>query len=130
MVNIFPEVFQNEVPRATVALAATAIYIFFHFNTPFCMLNQMQIKVALDEVVSEGKEVTFKRDVYSDIYVDILGLMAKCDMAPVHRAKTKALRVQWAKIGRYSVEFFILPGSGLTISLGMAALQVQRLVLT
>jgi len=50
MANIFPEVFQNEVPCATVTLAATAVYIFFHFNTPFHMLNHMQIKVALDEV--------------------------------------------------------------------------------
>ena len=48
----------------------------------------------------EGKEVTFKRDVYADVYVDVLGLMAKCDSSVVHHAKTKALRVQWAKIGR------------------------------
>ncbi|KAI6001903.1 hypothetical protein EDD15DRAFT_2361265 [Pisolithus albus] len=82
MANVFPEVFQNEVPRPAVALAATAI------------------KVALDEIVAEGKEVTFKRDVYADVYADVLGLMAKCDTAPVHRAKTKACRVQWAKVGR------------------------------
>ena len=49
----------------------------------------------------EGREVTFKRDVYADIYVDVLGLIAKCDTTPVDRAKTKALHVQWAKIGRY-----------------------------
>lgn len=49
----------------------------------------------------EGKEVTFKRDVYADIYGDILGLMEKCDTNPIHRAKTKMLRVQWAKIGKY-----------------------------
>ena len=48
----------------------------------------------------EGKEVTFKHDVYLDVYVDVLGLMAKCDTSPVHCAKTKALQVQWAKIGR------------------------------
>ncbi|KAI5985843.1 hypothetical protein EDD15DRAFT_2200383 [Pisolithus albus] len=82
MVNIFPEVFQNEVPHPAVALAA------------------MAIKVALDEIVAEGKEVTFKRDIYADVYADVLGLMAKCDMAPVHHAKTKACRVQWAKVGR------------------------------
>ncbi|KAI6040578.1 hypothetical protein EDC04DRAFT_2893967 [Pisolithus marmoratus] len=58
MANIFPEVFQNE------------------------------IKVALDEVVAEGKEVT-KCNVYADVYADVLGLMAKCDTAPVHHAKTK-----------------------------------------
>ncbi|KIM57139.1 hypothetical protein SCLCIDRAFT_29085 [Scleroderma citrinum Foug A] len=45
MANIFPEVFQDEVPCATVALVATAI------------------KVALDEMVVEGKEVVFKHDV-------------------------------------------------------------------
>ena len=50
-------------------------------------------------MVVEGKEVTFRRDVYMDVYVDLLGLMAKCDTAPVHCAKTKALRVEWAKIG-------------------------------
>ncbi|KAI5984897.1 hypothetical protein EDD15DRAFT_2521479 [Pisolithus albus] len=37
MANVFPEVFQNEVPRPAVALAA------------------MAIKVALDEIVAEGK---------------------------------------------------------------------------
>ena len=45
-------------------------------------------------MVAEGKDVTFKQGVYADIYVDILGLMAKCDMPPVHRAKTKSLHVQ------------------------------------
>ena len=60
----------------------------------------MQIKVALDEVVAEGKDVTFKRNVYVDVYADILGLMSKCDTSPIHCAKTKACRVQWAKIGR------------------------------
>ncbi|KAF8546166.1 hypothetical protein OG21DRAFT_1491518 [Imleria badia] len=80
--NLFPEVFANEVPRAAVALTATVI------------------KLALDEVATEGKEVTFKRDVYADVYVDIMGLMVKCDTSPVHCAKTKALRVHWAKIGR------------------------------
>lgn len=58
------------------------------------------MKLALDEIVAEGKEVTFKRDVYADVYHDILGLMVKCDSNPIHRAKTQELRVQWAKIGR------------------------------
>ncbi|KAI6095317.1 hypothetical protein EDD17DRAFT_1769778 [Pisolithus thermaeus] len=70
MANVFPEVFQNE------------------------------IKVTLEEIVAEGKEVTFKHDIYVDVYADVLGLMAKCDMAPVHHAKTKACHVQWAKVGR------------------------------
>ena len=51
-------------------------------------------------MVVEGKEVTFKHDVYADVYVDILSLMAKCDTAPIHCAKMKALCVQWAKMGR------------------------------
>ena len=63
------------------------------------MLIHIQIKVALDEMVVEGKEVTFRHDIYADVYVDILGLMVKCDTAPVHRAKTKACHVEWANIG-------------------------------
>ncbi|KAI5981993.1 hypothetical protein EDC04DRAFT_2616986 [Pisolithus marmoratus] len=66
----------------TVALAATAI------------------KVALDEVVAKGKEVTFKHDIYADVYADVLGLMAKCGTAPVHHAKMKVCHVQWVKVGR------------------------------
>ncbi|KAI6042109.1 hypothetical protein EDC04DRAFT_2892227 [Pisolithus marmoratus] len=80
--NLFLEVFQSEVPCAAVTLAMTTI------------------KVALDKVIAEGKDVTFKRDIYVDIYVDILGLMSKCNMSPIHCAKTKACCVQWAKIGR------------------------------
>ena len=75
---------------------ATAV-IFQHLF--FRMLIHIQIKVALDEMVVEGKEVTFRHDIYADVYVDILGLMAKCDTAPVHRAKMKACCVEWAKIG-------------------------------
>ncbi|KIK19635.1 hypothetical protein PISMIDRAFT_107234, partial [Pisolithus microcarpus 441] len=80
--NLFPEVFQSEVPCAAVALTTTAI------------------KVALDEVIVEGKDVTFKHDVYVDVYADILGLMSKCHTSSIHCAKTKACHVQWAKIGR------------------------------
>ena len=42
----------------------------------------------------------FKHDVYRDVYIDIVGLMMKCNTAPFHHAKTKALHVQWAKMGR------------------------------
>ncbi|KAF8842572.1 hypothetical protein BDN67DRAFT_1009611 [Paxillus ammoniavirescens] len=42
MGNLFPEVFENKVPRATIVLAGTAI------------------KLALHEVAAKGKEVTFK----------------------------------------------------------------------
>ena len=73
----------------------------FHFNTCFHMLKCLQLKVALDEMVAKGEEVTFKQDVYVDIYSNILGLMAKCNTAAIHHAKMKTLRVQWAKIGRY-----------------------------
>ncbi|KAI6039189.1 hypothetical protein EDC04DRAFT_3141040 [Pisolithus marmoratus] len=79
--SIFPEVFEKEVPCTAVVLTATTI------------------KVALDKMVVEGKEVTFKRDIYADIYADLLGLMAKCDTVPIHCAKTKALCVEWAKVG-------------------------------
>ncbi|KAI6008523.1 hypothetical protein EDC04DRAFT_2610924 [Pisolithus marmoratus] len=79
--SIFPEVFEKEVPCIAVVLAATTI------------------KVALDEMVVEGKEVTFKCDIYVDVYIDLLGLMAKCDTAPVRHAKTKVLCVECASIG-------------------------------
>ena len=62
---------------------------FFPCFLLFYLLSCEQIKVALDEVVTEGKEVTFKHDVYVDVYVDLLGLMAKCNTSPVHCAKTK-----------------------------------------
>jgi len=42
----------------------------------------------------EGKEVTFKCDIYMDVYVDLLGLMAKCNTVPIHHAKTKVLCVE------------------------------------
>jgi hypothetical protein len=69
------------------------------------MLTNIQIKLALDEVSIEGKKVTFKHDVYASVYINILGLMGKCDMNPIHRVKTKALRVQWAKTGRYMIDY-------------------------
>jgi len=77
-------------------------------------------------MVAEGKDVTFKRGVYADIYVDILGLMAKCDTAPVHHAKTKSLRVQWVKIGKYvdSCAWLIITQM---FHLGTGARQVQLL---
>jgi len=77
-------------------------------------------------MVAEGKDVTFKWGIYMDIYINILGLMAKCDMAPVHRAKTKLLRVQWAKIGKYidSCAWLIITQM---FHLGMGACQVQLL---
>ena len=74
-------------------------YLIFNSHSYSCADNAKQIKLVLDEVAAKGKEVIFKRDVYADVYVDILGLMVKCDMTPIHQAKTKALCVQWAKMG-------------------------------
>ena len=50
--------------------------------------------------MAEGKEVMFKCDIYADVYLKVLSLMAKCDLAPIHHAKTKMLCKQWAKMGR------------------------------
>jgi len=47
----------------------------------------------------EAKEVMFKWHVYVGVYVDLLGLMAKCDAVPIHCAKMKALHMEWVKIG-------------------------------
>ncbi|KAL4065985.1 hypothetical protein J3A83DRAFT_4375259 [Scleroderma citrinum] len=58
MENLFPEVFENEVPHAAIAFTATAI------------------KVALDEVVAEGKDVPFKWDVYADV-IEKVGLVSE-----------------------------------------------------
>ncbi|KAI6114581.1 hypothetical protein EDD16DRAFT_1521005 [Pisolithus croceorrhizus] len=57
--QLFPEVFSPEVPRVAMAIATTAI----------C-------------------EVNFRVTTYSPIYVEILGLMSKCDTSPIHQAKT------------------------------------------
>jgi hypothetical protein len=121
---LFPEVFGSEVPCAAVALAATAVTCF-RFMLLLTLTN-IQIKLALDEVSIEGKEVTFKRDVYASVYIDILGLMGKCDTNPIHRAKMKALHVQWGKTGRYMIdypwtwltEFRIRNGSMMTTTTG------------
>ncbi|KAI6109301.1 hypothetical protein EDD16DRAFT_1711341 [Pisolithus croceorrhizus] len=86
----------------------SALIIKFFYTGTNAMANiflevfQNEIKVALDEIVAKGKEATFKCDVDADVYADVLGLMAKCDMAPVHHAKTKVCCVQWAKVGRGS----------------------------
>ncbi|KIJ11772.1 hypothetical protein PAXINDRAFT_157171 [Paxillus involutus ATCC 200175] len=79
--KLFPEVFESEVPRVAVAMAATVL------------------KVALDEIVGGQGEVNFRVGVYSPVYLEILGLVAKCDTSDIHAAKTKALWVQWARTG-------------------------------
>ncbi|KAI6021254.1 hypothetical protein EDC04DRAFT_2607232 [Pisolithus marmoratus] len=68
--QLFPGVFSPEVPRVTTAITATAL------------------KVALDEIVSGVGEVNFRVAIYSPVYVEILGLMSKCDTSPIHWAKT------------------------------------------
>ncbi|KAF8835166.1 hypothetical protein BDN67DRAFT_984802 [Paxillus ammoniavirescens] len=50
--------------------------------------------------LKHGMDKEFTLDEMADVYVDIISLMTKCDTVPVHRAKTKALCVQWVKIRR------------------------------
>ncbi|KAI6095943.1 hypothetical protein EDD16DRAFT_1528333 [Pisolithus croceorrhizus] len=59
--QLFPEVFSLEVPRVAMAIAATAVCV---------------------------SEVNFRVPTYSPVYVEILGLMSKCDTSPIHQAKT------------------------------------------
>ncbi|KAI6024755.1 hypothetical protein PISMIDRAFT_99306 [Pisolithus microcarpus 441] len=59
--KLFPEVFLAELPRVTVAIAATVL------------------KVILDEMVSLQSEVNFRVSTYTLVYLEILGLMKKCD---------------------------------------------------
>ena len=58
MANIFPEVFESEVPRPVVAFAATTV-LFFSEHSFYVLKYRYQIKVTLDEI-ADGKEVTFK----------------------------------------------------------------------
>ena len=51
-------------------------------------------------MASSKGEVSFRVGAYTPVYLVILGLMAKCDTSPIHAAKTKALRVEWANIGK------------------------------
>ncbi|KAH7917601.1 hypothetical protein BV22DRAFT_1135273 [Leucogyrophana mollusca] len=77
---LFPEVFNKETPRPAVALAGTAL------------------KAAIDEYMPTGiwTDLKFRVDVYAPTYFNIMGLMAKCDMAPHHKQKTQVLRREWA----------------------------------
>ncbi|KAI6001481.1 hypothetical protein EDD15DRAFT_2361905 [Pisolithus albus] len=79
--KLFPEVFSAEVPRVAVAIAATAL------------------KVILDEMVSSQSEVNFRVSTYTPVYLEILGLMKKCDTSVIHTEKTKSLRINWATLG-------------------------------
>lgn len=97
MGNLFPGDFASEVLHLAVMLAATAISCSMW--SPF-LLTCWYIKIVLDEIVAEGKHVPFKCNVYIDVYIDLLGLMAKCDTSSIHCAKMKALHMHWAKTGR------------------------------
>ncbi|KAF9235104.1 hypothetical protein BU15DRAFT_78336 [Melanogaster broomeanus] len=76
---MFPEVFRHEVPRPAIALAVTAL------------------KAALDDIAYG--ESGFKAQKYQDHYISVPECMSKCDTDPIHKVKTRALRVEWALIG-------------------------------
>lgn len=88
--KLFPEVFAEEVLRVTVAIAATAVGLFVAFVT-FDIDSFMQLKVMLDKITSGQGEVNFWVNTYTPVYREILGLMSKCDMSPIHSVKTRAL---------------------------------------
>ncbi|KAF8545876.1 hypothetical protein OG21DRAFT_1491815 [Imleria badia] len=88
--QLFLEVFSVEVPRVAMAIAMTAL------------------KVVLDEIASGVGEVNFQVTTYSPVYVEILGLMSKCDTSPIHQVKTQSLHTQWAKLGRYALLSWVL----------------------
>ena len=64
------------------------------------MLTKFKLKVMLDEMATSQGEVAFRVATYMPVYLEILGLMKKCDTSPMHAVKTKVLRVKWARIGR------------------------------
>ena len=64
------------------------------------MLTKFKLKVMLDEMATSQGEVAFGVATYMPIYLEILGLMRKCDTSPMRAAKTKVLQVEWARIGR------------------------------
>ena len=67
------------------------------------MLTKFKLKVVLDEMATSQGEVAFRVATYMPVYLEILGLMKKCDTSPTHAAKTKSLRVEWARIGRCAI---------------------------
>ncbi|KAI5998889.1 hypothetical protein EDC04DRAFT_2612318 [Pisolithus marmoratus] len=78
--QLFSEVFMEEVLRVTVAIAATTL------------------KVVLDEVASSQGGVSFRV-----VYLEMLGLMKKCDTSATHAEKTRSLQVKWATLGSNSM---------------------------
>ncbi|KAI6100027.1 hypothetical protein EDD16DRAFT_1717707 [Pisolithus croceorrhizus] len=84
--KLFPEVFLAEVPRVAVAIAATAL------------------KVILNKTVSLQSEVNLRVSTYTLVYLEILGLMKKCDTSMIHTEKTKSLQINWATLGSCAVK--------------------------
>jgi hypothetical protein len=58
----------------------------------------LQLKAVFDDIAYG--ESGFKAHKYQEYYLSALGCMSKCDTDAVHKAKTKALRIEWARIGR------------------------------
>ncbi|KAL4063632.1 hypothetical protein V8B97DRAFT_2026304 [Scleroderma yunnanense] len=67
--QLFPEVFGEEVLRVAIAIAATVL------------------KVGLDKMAS------------SQVYLEMLGLMNKCDTSVIHAKKMKSLQCEWEIVG-------------------------------
>ena len=95
----FLEVFATEVPRVTVAVSATAV-LSVSVYTLLTLLTKFKLKVVLDEMASLQGKVAFRVAAYMPVYLEILGLMKKCDTSPMHAMKTRSLQVEWARIGR------------------------------
>ena len=64
------------------------------------MLTKLKLKVVLDEMATSQGEVAFRVATYTPIYLEMLGLMKKCDTSPTHAVKMKSLQIEWVRIGR------------------------------
>ena len=98
----FPEVFVTEVPRVTVAVSATAV-LSVSVYILLTLLTILRLKVVLDEMASSQGKVAFRVAAYMPVYLEILGLMKKCDTSPTHAMKTRLLQIEWARIGRCGI---------------------------
>lgn len=94
----FPEVFGEEVLRVTVAIAATAVFLVSLLM--ITLTEHFKLKVGLDKMASSQGEVNFRVGTYTLVYLEMLGLMNKCDTSEIHAKKTKLLQCEWAMIGR------------------------------
>jgi hypothetical protein len=63
-------------------------------------LINSRLKVVLDEIALGQGKVNFRINTYSLGYIEILGLISKCDTNTIHHAKMDALHKQWAQLGR------------------------------